>query len=100
MKIKELEYSELKTEDYNNYRVSARAELDPNENETTALNSLKEFVRSELAKAVAERDSLGQYYNKEIEALRGQRDILKEHKDTLIEEIISRIRARMNEIWR
>ncbi|MHC1587317.1 MAG: hypothetical protein ACXQTX_02395 [Candidatus Syntropharchaeia archaeon] len=100
MKIKELEYSELKTKAYNNYRVSARAELDPNENETTALNSLKEFVRSELAKAVAERDSLGQYYNKEIETLRGQRDILKEHKDTLIEEIISRIRARMNEIWR
>jgi len=99
MKIKELEYSELKTKDYNNYRVGARVELEEGEDEKSALSSLKEFVRKELAQAIAERDSLGQYYTREIESYERQRDILKEERDSLIEEILTRIRGRFNEIW-
>jgi len=99
MKIKELEYSELKTKDYNNYRVGARVELEEGEDEKSALSSLKEFVRKELAQAIAERDSLGQYYTREIESYERQRDILKEERDSLIEEILMRIRGRFNEIW-
>jgi len=100
MKIKELEYSELKTKDYNNYRVGARVELEEGEDEKSALSSLKEFVRKELAQAIAERDSLGQYYTREIENYKRQKEILKEEKESLIEEILSRIRGRFNEIWR
>ncbi len=104
MKIKELEYSELKTSNYNNYRVGARVELEEGEDEKSALSSLKEFVRKELAKAIVEKET---YYANEIKGLKEevktlekQIDVLEKEKNTLIEEVIERIRGRFNEIWR
>jgi len=100
MKIKEIEYSELRTSNYNNYRVGMRVELEDGEDERTVMESLKEKVRAELARAMAEGSPIGQYYDREIERLRNQKEILEKEKKVLIGEIIARIRQRFNEIWR
>ena len=55
MKVKEIEYGETISNDFNNYRVVLRAEIDENEDVNAVMNELRKKVRSEIEKSIAQR---------------------------------------------
>lgn len=52
MKIKEVEYGETISHNYNNYRVVLRAEIDENEDVDTVINELRKEVRDKIAESI------------------------------------------------
>ena len=53
MKIKEVEYGETISHNYNNYRVVLRAEIDENEDVDTVIKELRKKVRDKVSESIA-----------------------------------------------
>jgi len=100
MRVKEIEYGELKTKDYNNYKVSMRVELDEGEDPDEALEKLKSKVRKKLAEAITEQDPYYNYLEQEVEKLRDEVSTLREQKEQLMKEIIDKLRYKFSEVFR
>ena len=100
MRIKELEYGELRTIDYNNFRVVMRIELEDDEDLDKAFEDLKSKVREKLAKVIAEEDPYTTYLAQNKRELENQVEILREQKKQLIDEILTTLKYKFTEIFR
>lgn len=89
MKIKQIEYSELKSIEgtFNNVRLGMIAELQKGENPDAVLINLKNKVREEIAKVVFDGNWKIHEYNQQYEKLKSDVKSLQEIKETLEKEV-------------
>jgi len=89
MKIKQIDYSELKSIEgtFNNVRIGMIAELQKGEDPDAVMVNLKNKVREEIAKVVFDGNWKIHEYNQQYDKLKEDVKSLKEIKDTLEKEI-------------
>ncbi|MHA1286450.1 MAG: hypothetical protein ACTSPB_03485 [Candidatus Thorarchaeota archaeon] len=96
MRIKEIEYGELRTlRDYNNIRVVMRVKLNENENEDEVFQELIEMVRKKISELADAEDWYIQHLHARRRMLEEDVTAMEKKREKIVEDLLREVRDRL-----